>query len=342
MRAVISYRKFLSLVTSLGLALVLASTASAGAPPPIQLDLRNGATDIVAVTTGTDVVDSEFWFVVNGADADLTNDRLANMTVAAYSSPGPAGGPGGSDSGIIKGTITVDWSAAWNASGVILPSKGLSADLDADGDLDRGSTINTTSTGWMYGAWVADPGEGTELPQSPFDVANIKFTGTGFVPGAHGVTKLFMWGSTDPVGTNWMRDGTAGNGQAAPGRIVTLYRPATAVVGPTLTLGVATPTGNLGGTGSTGTIGTWQWLIDGIPTALTGDNPNVSWDYLVNTLSLAPGATYGVTLNLGSAYETGITPGTGFITLELTPEPATLTLLAFGALAMLARRRRSA
>jgi len=138
---------------------------------------------------------------------------------------------------------------------VILPSMGLSADLDADGDSDRGSTINTTSTGWMYGAWVADPGEGTELPQSPFDVANIKFTGTSFVPGAHGVTKLFMWGSTDPVGTNWLRDGGAENGQAATGRVVTLYRPATAVIGPTagdgykFHIGVGDPTEILGGTG---------------------------------------------------------------------------------------------
>jgi hypothetical protein len=168
----------------------------------------------------------------------------------------------------------------------------------------------------------------------------VTFTGTGWVAGNHGVTKLFIVNSTGFADTIYKKDGVVGGNTAETGRLVTLYRPATAVVGPTLTLGVATPTGLLGGTGSTGTIGTWEWLIDGKATGLTGDNPNVSWNYLVYTLGLTPDATYGVTLNLGSGYETGITPGTGFITLEATPEPATLTLMAFGALAMLSRRRR--
>ena len=337
-----SYRKSLSTLAGLGIAIlvgsVLASTALAiTALPDMQLDLRNGSTDVVAVSSPSAVVNSEFWAVVNGT----TNDYVNNFAASVYSATGPGGGPG-----IIYGDMALTFSSAFMASRLYSPNPGLcyagtSQNLDADGDNDIGSTNSANVlSGWIF------PAADTTGAPSPLDVGQVTFTGTGWVAGSHGVTKLFVVSDPNPNATGYIKDGVGGTTTAATGRVVTLYRPATAVIGPTAEdgykfhIGVGDMTKILGGTGSTGTIKTWQWVIDGIPTNLTGDTPTLTLAYLVDTLHLGV-AMYSIVLNLTSDYET-ITSDSGIFMIDSVPEPATLALLAFGGLAMLARRRRSA
>ena len=340
MRTGISYRKSLSTFAGLGIAILIGSALTSTAlaitqVSPMQLDLRNGTTDIVAVTSPTQLVNSEFWAVVADGDANLTNDKVNNFAASVYSATGPGGGPG-----IIYGDMALTFSSAFQGSVLYDSDPGLcyagtSQNLDGDGDNDIGSTNNAdVTTGWIF------PSASLSGATSPLDIGQVAFQGTGWVAGSHGVTQLFVVSTTNPTGTGYKKDNVGGTTPAVTGRIVTLYRPATAVVGGPLTIDSG-ETKQLGGTGSTGTFDTWEWIIGGLTTSLTGDTPDVSYDYLVDTLHLTPGNTYDVQLNLTSAYE-AITPGFGENLLTIAPEPATLALLAFGGLAMLARRRRSA
>lgn len=336
-----SHRKFFAALAVLGLALVLASTALA-VTPPVTLDMRNGATNVVAVTDPNAVVSGEFWAVVTGANGTSSDDRINNFMASIYSTSSLSGG-------IINGNLTFAFSDAFNSSVLYddtFSYPGTSQDLNGDGNKDVGSTNNVdVLSGWIYpNAVLTGPVASSLLVPPGFDIGTATFTGTSWVAGSHGVTQLYVVSSTNPNGTGYKVDSVGGSIPATTGTEVTLYRPATAVVGPALTIGVGDPTKILGGTGSTGTFDTsnYKWYINGILTDLTGDTPTVTLDYLVNGLGLGVG-TWGVELDLSSIYQPGgITPGEGSIQILSTPEPATLALLAFGGLAMISRRRRSA
>ncbi|HUU82586.1 MAG TPA: PEP-CTERM sorting domain-containing protein [Phycisphaerae bacterium] len=350
-----SYRKALFTVLGLALVSLMATSAYARANGgyidvtkhgETAASVYNGtANTTVAVTNLTDTVTLDVWATIVGTTPQITGFSAAfySSADAALPSWDPGTGvitPVNNNAGLLKANLSLTYAADDYLSAT--RDVGTSQDLDGDGDLDLGRNSSIGTADFVNNAAGSPLGAGP-APNifDPMHIGTLTVTGIGVGNNKHGVTKIFAWGKPG-MDSHWYIDGTPYDQQISTGLIVTIYQTATAVVGPTLTLGEATPSGLLGGTGSTGTIGTWEWIIGGITTGLTGDFPNVSWEYCVDTLGLAPDATYGVTLNLGSAYETGITPGTGFITLELTPEPATLALMAFGALAMLSRRRRSA
>jgi len=349
MLAGISYRKFLSLVTGLGLALllgsVLTSTAWAAAPNGLYVDVYNNGTAPpptptpvtnipVAVTSSGAVVTSLIQARVVGTDGDTTNDYIGNFVAAFYSTNG----------GLIKGDLSLAFTPIASIPFTAFRQNGTAQNLDGDGDKDLGSTDNSTTTGWV----VESQAPGFVYANTAYG-GRLTFTGTSWGPAIHGVTQIWAVGQVGTLTSYWSEDDTTGGG-APPttfgtiktGTMVTLYRPAAAVVGPTLNITPGNQSGNLGGTGSTGTIKTWEWVINGVPRGtLTGDTPLVTLATLMSWgLGDLDGETYPVALNLTSDYET-IAQGTGSIFVQ-TPEPATLALLAFGGLAMIARRRRSA
>jgi hypothetical protein len=103
------------------------------------------------------------------------------------------------------------------------------------------------------------------------------------------------------------------------------------------------------GAGSYGTIaaGDWLWDLDndGLFDDATGQNPTVSYDYLVNTLHL-PNDGVARPIGLKVTNDVSLT-STAAGTLSITPEPATMTLLGMGGLVlgwsrMRSRKRRAA
>jgi hypothetical protein len=107
---------------------------------------------------------------------------------------------------------------------------------------------------------------------------------------------------------------------------------------------------NLAGTtgaGSYGTVTTWEWDLnnDGLYDDATTQTPNISYNYLVNTLNLTTTGTH--TIGVKTTNNVGLTStASGQLTI-LTPEPATVALLGAGAIFIgwyrhRGRKRRSA
>ena len=101
------------------------------------------------------------------------------------------------------------------------------------------------------------------------------------------------------------------------------------------------------GAGSYGNITQWLWNLDndGLFDDASGQNPTVSYDYLVNTLGLpADGVARPISVQVTN--DVGLS-STAAGTLSITPEPATMTLLGMGGLVlgwsrMRSRKRRAA
>jgi len=100
------------------------------------------------------------------------------------------------------------------------------------------------------------------------------------------------------------------------------------------------------GTGSYGNVTTWAWNLDNVDQGsdgnlyddATGQTPNLTYDYLVNTLGLSPD---GVARAIGLKVTNDVSlTSTAAGSLTIMPEPATLAFLGFGAVGLLARRRR--
>jgi hypothetical protein len=141
------------------------------------IDSTKGVTVNPDAAPGT-LVTFEIWAVVTGTDASGTNETLTS--VGAFSLLSSPGNVAGADTGVagntalsglalsgplIRGGFTNALSSPWG--GASTASNGTAVDLDADGDLDIGSTSATPVPGFIQ----ANTGAG---PQSTGD-AGVNF-----------------------------------------------------------------------------------------------------------------------------------------------------------------------
>lgn len=86
-----------------------------------------------------------------------------------------------------------------------------------------------------------------------------------------------------------------------------------------------------------GSIGYWAWDLTGDGnTDVTGVGPRLTWDFLVNTLGLAPGRSHTISLKVRDDDNEWSAPSYSVLHIAAVPEPATSVLflsgLVFGAL----------
>lgn len=89
----------------------------------------------------------------------------------------------------------------------------------------------------------------------------------------------------------------------------------------------------------TGVLTQWAWDLDGngMFNDASGARPNVSWDFLVNTLGLTPGQSHNIGLKVLDDDSEWSTAAYSSVFIAV-PEPATMVLLVLGGSCLLRRR----
>ncbi len=192
---------------------------------------------------GTGSIQFEAWAIITGADGVAALEGLNNL----YGSFRSTNVDGGVVFGNLSASLTPQWQGpAW--------TNGAVADLDADGDLDVGSTNSSSATGWFYaisnlGATYITSANALSDAPNAFEVlpngglaiklADLSFALTGDVAGppATAVTNLDWVGRTksgtlvhpatwQADGTNPVRLTTTGSSIASTGPIEIVPEPA--------------------------------------------------------------------------------------------------------------------
>jgi hypothetical protein len=225
---------------------------------------------------------------------------------------------------------------------------GLISDLDGDGDLDLGSTDHSLAGGWLLarGTKLDEPTvTGPEHWVASFDF--VVAPGT-FNPAGNGWTVIdaFGRGGADGEQNNiWYEAGVAKNSPAPTSQDgIYLYAASAAVVaGGNITLTDMTTGVILNASGSMGSINEYAWDLngDGTPDVVTGEQVHFVSGAELEAL-FGPGAvgTWAASLTTGLRVNPLLGDSTVPFEFKIVPEPATMALLGFGALAFVIRRRK--
>lgn len=336
-------------------------TSSAYANLVTDLRLAGGGTT-VEITSATQVVEVQFWaHIQNGT---TSNSGLTKI-YANFQSSG----------GLINGGLTDAWGPDAGSAGTGfrtgVATLGPALDFNGDGNMDIGALSTNTDSSKFYLAKAAVNVSGLD-----FNLATVTFTGTSWGTNTHGITVLEAGTQAKYLTSLWKEDGVNKGSSAGQwpgqGQKIILYKRAVAVVKDALGVPVdamhpivlddkdpsssVNASAEVKGTSSTGSINWWGWDFNHDGTdELTGTGNSdtlalatLTYDYAAKILSWGTGQLTNMdkgsyTAKLTVAY-TGstVTSGSQEFPLTLSPEPATVALLAMGGLVLVARRRRVA
>jgi hypothetical protein len=331
----------------LGVALGEAMTTAAQAGLTLNMVCGTGSPNAVAIDANTTTVHVEFWANVTGTNETTTDDGLNGFYASFYTTKYT---DTTNKYALSKGNLS--WTRGPDMTAVKWPGLAtqdpVQKDLDLDGDLDLGSTIISLAANWMG----VDAGVNQNPP--PFypyvlglqHLGTVVYTQSSFNPSSHGVTQIYAknrrttttFVEMDGVEKTVAQD-TANSLRA------TLYVTGTADAGPDQFFVTAPDQITLTGAGSVGSMNHWIWDIslDG------GTTWNRLADSSTDTLTL-PWSQLGITRESVFPVPVHLTTeytGAGILndnistdTILITPEPATLSLLAVGGLLALRRRRK--
>lgn len=188
------------------------------------VDIRpvGGGSDTIIVDTVGQTINFDVWVRVQGSDG-IDNEGLQIIS-GAFLSANLTGGAA-------AGTMTVTRDPAFSSLG---SSDGVQNDLDGDGDLDIGGTVEAEASGFFAARSPGMVTDGTRDGQAEeFKIATGSFTVTSLLNGAQ--TDLTFRGRPS-VGSSflYLRDNvsTSGNtgGTLAAGDTITLKRTGTATI----------------------------------------------------------------------------------------------------------------
>ncbi|MBE3068932.1 MAG: PEP-CTERM sorting domain-containing protein, partial [Planctomycetes bacterium] len=290
----------------------------------VTVDLRlPGGGNAVEVTDPNLSFTVDIWIRVEGQDGDTTNDGLAKVDFAVLSSNG----------GLVLGNLG---NQQWHYDPIPIPpyqlltpfgqamasALGDRADIDHDGDLDIGPAllIDSPHAAHEDGEHWMRPSAGVPqntVYQNEWEVVHVIFSGIGWGPDGHDVTRVFTvargsgarWNEDGYIGDGLLPDtedewmpGTLTDGTAMPGQEIILYAraqaadpggglPVVAGFEESLTLDAGD---------SAGSINTYRWDLDGDGDwDLVGGEPVsvLAWEDLLD-LGLVPGKGYAARLNV--------------------------------------------
>ncbi len=359
--------------------------ATSQASADLVLDVVSGtsstystAGSLIAVTPTQSTVTVSLWgsVMTGGVVNSDGNSFINSFLYSVYSSN--AGSTTGNPVGLTHvsiGQITTVAGYPTNPlTGTV--TKPTSADLDGDGDMDRGSTDNGLAAGWgilNFGTYFNTDEDGNPIgnpipnyssgPQ--YRLGSMVLTLSTGQTWGHGITQIWMVGSTEGTVTQWLDNGTEHSTPQVDvpttGNKVTLYQVATAHnTSPTVNITSTGGSGTLDGSTSVGTMDHWKWYVrpvgDVSPSdwILVGDVNTPTFNLTLAALQTLPGGgslplgTYDV--ELVTTYNSAVTlpndnmstsPDTEQTLLNYTPEPGTILFLMAGSagLAMFRRRR---
>jgi len=173
----------------------------------------SGAGKIVSGSSVGDTVTFDVFANISNGNGNSADDGLVNA-FASFLSANVSG------AGAIRGDLVAVRDSNFTASG---SSAGKQVDLDADGDLDVGNTVQTSATNWFNARANTAP---TPITGNHLHIATLTLT----------ITSANLGGETDvnaalrnqPSSTtpyNWEEDGVFTNGGSVAGGVVGVGSP---------------------------------------------------------------------------------------------------------------------
>ncbi|HEX2971048.1 MAG TPA: calcium-binding protein [Tepidisphaeraceae bacterium] len=169
----------------------------------IDVRLPDGGKVVDVVRKGQ-VINMDVWATIKGHNASGADEGLS-MVVGSFQSWNVKGGSA-------LGTLAVTPTSQFNAQGSVA---GASVDLDGDGDLDIGSTDNTSADGYfgVRSGGLSSNGVVDGATMS-FKIATLRFTVTSLLPGQQTKITFTPWinqdESTGGYGALWVEDSSSG------------------------------------------------------------------------------------------------------------------------------------
>jgi hypothetical protein len=124
---------------------IFSATSAANAALVLDLRLAPGQNGLIdsknLIPTAGQVITLNVVGVATGADANLTNEGIANAYFSVLSNSTLAGIKGNLSAATLNSTL--GYNGAGSASGTVV-------DLNGDGNLDVGATNSASATGWVF------------------------------------------------------------------------------------------------------------------------------------------------------------------------------------------------